>query len=176
MPSPAPLDLSLIEPRLWRLHQVATFFVSEALDDVGRALEDHLLYNADRELIYRICRRFAVDLIDHPLSAFRVHSNSLAGGASRRSAAELEYAQMQLSFCNGDVNERRRKHIARHFLAKSQMSYAKYNAHGAEAVVALLKALRYQPSRLWTRGYLRLWLQILIGRQGTKEQRQGAAS
>ncbi len=176
LPSPGPLDLSLIDPKHWRLHQVATFYLSEALDDIGRTLEDHLVYNADRELIYRLCRRFAVDLIDHPLSAFRVHGDSLAGGASRRSAAELEYAQMQLSFCNGDANETVRKKIARHFFAKSQMSFAKYNAHGATAMIALLKALRYQPSRLWTRGYLRLWLETLLGKQGTPEQRQGAAT
>ncbi len=162
LPQPAPIDLSLVEPRQWRLHQVATFYLLDALDAVGRSLKDDLLYNADRELLYRICRRFPVDLISsRPLSAFRIHRDSLAGGSQRRSAAELEYARMQLSYCTGDGDERRRRKIARHFFAKAQMSFAKYNGRRLASVQALFKALYYQPSRLWTRGYLRLWLALL---------------
>ncbi len=162
LPQPAPIDLSLTEPRLWRLHQVATFYLLDALDSVGRSVEEDLLYNADRDLIYRICRSFPVDLIsDRPLAAFRIHRDSLAGGSQRRSAAELEYAHMQLSYCKGDGHERRRRKIARHFFAKAQMSFAKYNGRRLASVLALFKTLRYQPSRLWTRGYLRLWLALL---------------
>ena len=161
LPRPAPLDLSLAEPRQWRLHQVATFYLLGALDAVGRSLDEDLLYNADRELLYRICRSFAVDLIASPLATFRVHRGSLAGASKRRSAAELEYARMQLSFCTGDAGERRRRQIARHYFAKAHMSFARYNGRRPASVLALLKAVGYQPSRLWTRAYLKIWLRLL---------------
>ncbi len=158
---PTPLDLSLVDPRDWRLHQVATFYAASALDAVGRTLDEDLVYNADRELLYRVCRRFAVDLVDQPLAAFRIHRGSLAGAGKRRFAAELEYARMQLGFCAGNGHDRRRRRIARHFLAKAQISFAKYGGRRPASMLALLKALWYQPSRLWTRGYLKAWLGLL---------------
>ena len=163
LPRPSPLDLSLVEPREWRLHQVATFYLLSALDEVGRSLDDELFYTADRELLYRICRRFPVDLVADALAAFRVHSGSISTGSTRRFAAQAEYARMQLSFCTGDNEERRRKRIARHYLAKAQMSFAKYHDRRLASAFALLKALRYQPTRLWSRSYLKIWL-TLFGR------------
>jgi len=160
LPRPAPIDLSLTDPRQWRLHQVATFYLRDALDAVGRSLDHNLLYNADRELLYRICRRFPVDLLMSQLAMFRIHAGSLAGSAQRRHAAENEYARMQLSFCTGDDGDHRRKRIARFFFAKAQMSLAKYSNRPQTAMLALLKTLRYRPSRLWTRSYLKLWLAL----------------
>lgn len=158
LPRPAPLDLSLVAPGDWRLHQVGTFYLSEALDAVGRSLDEDLAYNADRELLYRICRRFPIDLVASPLAAFRLHRGSLTGAAQRRCAAQLEYARMQLSHCTGDSGDRRRRRIARQFFAKAYMSFAKYNDRGLASALALLKALSYQPSRLWSRPYLKIWL------------------
>ncbi len=165
LPGPSPLDLSVVEPRQWRLHQVATFYLASALDDVGRVLEEELLYTADRELLYRICRRFPIDLVADALAGFRVHGGSLTSGSQRRFDAQMEYARMQLSFCTGDAEERGRRRIARHYLAKAQMSFAKYQGRRLASALALLKTLRYQPARLWTRTYLKLWL-ALLGRTG----------
>ncbi len=172
---PAPLDLSLIDPRQWRLHQVATFYLADALDAVGCSLDEDLLYNADRELMYRICRCFPIDLVASPLAVFRLHTGSLAGASQRRHAAENEYARMQLSFCTGDANERRRKKIARFFFAKAQMSLARYSDSRPASILALLKALCYRPSCLWTRSYLKLWL-ALVGWRRARRRRRGAAT
>ncbi len=164
LPNPGPIDLSLTDPRTWRLHQVATFYLADALDAVGCGLDEDLVYTADRELLYRICRRFAVDLVASPLAVFRIHSGSLTGPGQQRHAAESEYARMQLSFCTGDAGERRRRRIARFFFAKAEMSLAKYCGHRPTSLRALLKALRYRPSCLWTRPYLKLWLTLLGAR------------
>jgi len=161
LPRPAPLDLSLVAPRDWRLHQVATFYRLSALDAVGRSLREELVYNADRELLYRICRQFSVDLVPAPLAAFRVHEGSLAGAGERRHEAELEYARLQLSYCQGDADEGRRKQIAGHFLAKAQISLAKYGQRRFAAMWALSKAIRYHPAVLWRRSYLKAWMTIL---------------
>lgn len=169
---PAPIDLSLVAPQDWRLHQVGTFFLSHALDTVGRSVDEDLTYNADRELLYRVSRHYAIDLIPRPLAAFRIHRGSLTGAARHRSAAQLEYARMQLSFCLGDADDRRRQRIARHYFAKAQMSFAKYNGRRPASIFALFKALRYQPSRLWTRAYLKLWL-ALLGWQPTQRSEVG---
>ncbi len=168
LPRPAPLDLSLVDPRQWRLHQVATFYLADALDAVGRSLDEDLLYNADRELLYRICRRFPVDLTASPLAVFRIHTGSLAGASQRRYAAENEYARMQLSFCTGDAGERRRKKIARFFFAKAQMSLARHGGRRPASMLALLKALCYRPSCLWTRSYLELWLALFGWRRARR--------
>lgn len=175
LPHPGPLDLSLVDPRAWRLHQVATFYVAAALDAAGRSLVDDLVYNADRELLYRICRRFPVDLVEGALAAFRIHDGSLAGAGERRFAAELEYASMQMSFCTGDAHDRRRKHIARHFLAKAHMSFARYSDRRLAAMLALVKTLRYRPSRLATRAYLRAWLALLGVRPARRPTGEGTA-
>lgn len=173
LPAPAPLDLSLVDPLAWRLHQVATFYVATALDAVGRSLLEDLPYNADRELLYRICLRFPVDLVPRALAAFRVHPASLAGGSQRRSAAEFEYARLQLSYCTGDIHDRRRRKIAHHFLAKANMSFAKYSGRRSASMLALLKALRYRPSGLRENAYLKTWLKLLGLRPALRRDGKG---
>ncbi len=54
-----PYDLTLGPPGVYRLHQAATFF-TERLTQVGRYVRTDMEYVLDRELLYRIARKFPI--------------------------------------------------------------------------------------------------------------------
>jgi len=155
-PCDGPVDLTLGPPGAYRLHQVATFFVAEALDRVGRWVRDDLKYTMDRELLFRICRRHKVLLADRAYAAFRKHDDS-------KSVSEIlpfadEFARCYLMFRSGDkIENRLRARMARYHRAGGYVKYAKATDDCWAASASLLVALRHRPSYIWHRGYWARW-------------------
>jgi glycosyltransferase involved in cell wall biosynthesis len=162
LPCCGPVDLSLADPKKWRLHQVSTFYGRSALDSVGRWVRQDLRHNMDRELIYRIAHRYEVVLVDKPLAAFRIHPRSKSWSITNILTMAREYASIQHMFLTEDLRDnQRRKMIARYRIAKGYIKYAKHNPHLFKAVVALFIALAYGPGLLFERGYIVAWFSAL---------------
>lgn len=162
---PAPLDLAVTDPAAWRMHQVSTFYSREALDAVGRRVKGELRYTMDRELLFRVCRRFPAAFSDRLYARFRRHATS-------KSVSEVlpfceEMAQLHLM--DADPSEapeiqRRRQRYVRHWLAKGQLKSARVAAGPLAAAKALLKALSHQPALLLKSSYLRFWIKAFLPR------------
>lgn len=161
LPHPAPIDLSLtLAP--WRLHQVSTFYTRHALDEVGRTVREDLRHNMDRELIYRIARKYPICLVERPLAAFRIHQRSKSWSYQNMITMAREYASIQAMFSTSNARENAlRQKIARGRIAKGYLKFAKYNPSILPSVRAMFQALYYQPSMLFTEGYWKAWLAVL---------------
>ncbi len=156
----APLDLTLGPPGVYRLHQVSTFYSREALDNVGRFVREDLHYVLDRELLYRVCRNYPLLLVDKPFGIFRRHSESKSESTILPFARE--FAQLYLQAQNGNrAEDRQRKRMARHHLAKGFISYAKSVSNRFEGARSLLKIPFYSPSHILKYAYLNAWLHVL---------------
>ncbi|RJR54999.1 MAG: glycosyltransferase [Desulfobacteraceae bacterium] len=157
---PAPTDLTIGPPGVYRLHQVATFYIRAALDEVGRRVRDDLHYTMDRELLYRVCRRFPIHLVNRPYGVFRLHSGSKSTNSVLAFAKEFE--QLYLQMQNGDESmDERRRWMARHHRAKGFLKYAKVTTRPFSAMKSLFQALRFQPELITRSTYLSAWLEIL---------------
>jgi len=161
LPYPGPIDLTLTT-RNWRLHQVSTFYLRDALDNVGRYVREDLRHNMDRELIYRIAMKYKIFLIDEALAAFRIHGHSKSWSYANMISMAREYASIQYMFLSGDPQEDAiRKQIARQRIAKGYVKYAKYNPHLFASIGALFQAVYYWPGIGFSKGYIRGWLEAL---------------
>ncbi|MEW6718168.1 MAG: glycosyltransferase family 2 protein [Chloroflexota bacterium] len=162
LPVEGPLDLTLLPPGSWRLHQEATFFTRYALDDVGRCVREDLHYNADRELLFRICRHHKIMLSRRTYSGFRWGEQSGTASNQARFPAILEYSLLYRSYCKkGERGYRQRKYNANFLVAKAYTAYAKYSDNTIRSITALIRALLYQPSYVLRHGYLIEWLKVL---------------
>ena len=162
LPSLSPLDLTLIDISAWRLHQVATFYTRRALDEVGRNVREELHYTMDRELLYRVCRRFPTVLVERCYAAFRRHP------ASKSTAQILpmwyEMADLHLSCApDGESLEARRRRVDlwRERRARGCVKLANSGVSSWVAASALIRALRYRPGLLGRRHYYVSWLGAL---------------
>jgi len=159
LPHEGPIDLVItVEP--WRLHQVSLFFARHALDAVGRKLREDLIYNADREILYRVCRNFRTVLSETPYAAFRWH----AGGKSISNMfkADMEYADLHLSYHYEDAEKDRLKRIvANRRRAKGHQRFARMHGAGFDSLRAWLKAPVYHPSLMWRLSYYDTGLRAL---------------
>jgi len=161
-----PLDLSLEEPESWRLHQAATFYTRDALDDVGRSVREDLCHNMDRELLYRILLKHKALLIDDTLALFRQHGMSKSWSVSNMIPMAHEYAAIQrLFFTDSKADNRRRSAIARYRIANGYVKFAKYNQNIVASAAALFKALFYEPSFLLKRDYIVAWIKLFKERR-----------
>lgn len=154
---PSPCDLTLGPPAIYRLHQVATFYTRAALDTVGRKVREDLKYVMDRELLYRVCRRFPLILSDVPYGIFRRHSES-------KSAADIlpfacEFAQIYRDAISGDpfLDSLRHTMIA-HRLARGYIKYARATGPSPRAWFSLARAAWYRPNLLRSSGYWRAYV------------------
>ncbi len=160
LPHDGPLDLTLGPPGVYRLHQVATFYARNALDQVGRHVREDLVYTMDRELLYRVCRRFKVCLAERPYGAFRRHEDS-------KSVAALlpfsqEFARLYRLHRTGNrAEDRLRERMARYHTARGYLKYAAATDSALAGAAALLKALAHRPAFVFQRGYLARWLKVL---------------
>jgi len=146
LPQGSPIDLTLQDPESWRLHQVSTFYTRRALQAVGFHVREDLKHNMDREILYRVCRSFAIALVNEPLACFRTHPNSKSWSITNMVNMGEEYAQIQAMFYSGDPREdRRRDRIAALFKAKAYLKYSKYTTDRMAGCKALLKAVRLSP-------------------------------
>lgn len=162
LPHPGPIDLTLVPLEKWRLHQESTFYTRDALDRVGRFVREDLRFNADRELLFRICRNHKILLAQRAYSAFRRHEGSWSKAGANRFLALLEYAKLYLSYCSKhDKDYKRRKRIVRHIQAKAYMTYAKYSGATLRSIAALIRVFLYKPTLVISRSYIVSWLKVL---------------
>lgn len=162
LPQKAPIDLSIISPEEWRLHQVSTFYLARALDRAGRSVREDLHSNMDRELLYRICKGHKIFLITEALAAFRRHPKSKSWSVSNMFPMAQELAGIQYMFLTKNNNDNlKRKKIARYIIAKGYVKYAKYNPNILKSIAALITALFYRPGFAVDRGYIIAWLKVL---------------
>lgn len=144
LPYHSPIDLTLIPPEDWRLHQVATFYTKHALDEVGRYVREDLNYVMDRELLFRVCKRFEIVLDNRPYGAFRRHLSSKSMNAGILFSGE--FAQLYLEAKGGDKREDHiRDKIARFFRAKGYLHFAKYHSDKKESKKAIINAIKISP-------------------------------
>lgn len=163
LPCQGPLDLSLVSPpEEWRLHIAATFFMRQAIDEAGRFVREDLRYHMDRELLFRIAKKYKILLIDKTLVAFRKHSASQSWTLSKMIPFGLEFAKVEhLFFTDNNRDNLQRRKIARYIIAKGYIRYAKYNLNILKSITALLTALFYKPSFIVNKGYITIWLKTL---------------
>jgi glycosyltransferase involved in cell wall biosynthesis len=160
LPHRGPIDLAITPAEGWRLHQVSTFYRSAALDQVGRWVREDLHYTMDRELLYRVCRRFAVILSERPYGAFRWHDRGKS--VSNFLRADLEYADLHLSYhYDSRAAERMKRKVAAYRRAKGYLRFALHSGDPGRAIVALLRAPIYRPDLVLRASYLKSWLRIL---------------
>lgn len=144
LPYPSPLDLTLIPPGDWRLHQVSTFYTRPALDQVGRYVLEDLHYVMDRELLFRVCKQFKIILDDRSYGAFRRHPDSKSMSAAIPFGEE--FAQLYLNHKSGNKREDQiREKVARFYRAKGYLHAAKYNPDRLESNKAFLNTLQKDP-------------------------------
>lgn len=156
-----PVDLSLGPPGIYRLHQVSTFFTRQALDDIGRWMREDMKYVLDRELLYRILKKYPARLVDRPYGAFRKHDASKSAYAILPFAQE--FSRLYLLQLTGDRQaDRMRKNMARYRLLRGYMKYAEAVEGRRSAIVALLRAAVLMPACVFQRPYLRILLKRMM--------------
>jgi glycosyltransferase involved in cell wall biosynthesis len=158
---PAPLDLTLGPPGVYRLHQVSTFYIREALDQVGRYVQENLHYVMDRELLYRVCRRFPIHLVNQPYGAFRRHSHSKSSATILPFARE--FARIYYDSLTGNpIDDRQRIKMARYRISRGYIKYALSVSDSRKAVTALVRAAVYTPGLIRQLNYYHYWKKILL--------------
>ncbi len=156
----SPIDLALADPASWRLHQVAAFYGRHALDAVGRRVVEELRYTMDRELLYRVCRRFPIALSNQAYARFRKHASSKSIAEVLPFSAEMATLHLTSGVRAGEPANvmRTRRRWSRHWRARGHLKAAAVRG-GAAACGHLLRALRFQPRLLWQRSYAVRWLE-----------------
>lgn len=158
-----PNDLSHGYP--YRLHQVSTFYTRHALDAVGRFVREDLHYTMDRELLYRVAREFKILTTEQVYSAFRRHIASKS--VSQVLPFAHEFAQLHRSWKNGNEKEDKlREKVARHYIAKGYLKYARLCSNRFQAYLSLMRAPRYQPGILLRRSYWVRYVKLAAGIRG----------
>jgi glycosyltransferase involved in cell wall biosynthesis len=158
VPNAGPIDLVItLEP--WRLHQVALFFTRHALDTVGRTVSEEFEYNGDREILYRVCRRFRTVLSQRPYGAFRWHTDGKS--ISNMFEADMDYANLHLSYHYDDPEKERLKSlVANRQKAKGFHRFARMHGTSLDSFCAAVKAPFYDPRLLRQPGYYGTWLRV----------------
>lgn len=144
LPYQTPIDLSLIPPEKWRLHQVSTFYSRKALDQVGRYVREDLRYVMDRELLFRVAKNFEIVLDERPYAAFRRHSESKSMSSFIPFGEEFGRLYLE-SPSNNKKDQKFKRKLARFYHAKGFLHLAKYHPDLAESNRAFLKAAQFFP-------------------------------
>ena len=155
-----PYDLSLGPPGIYRLHQAAAFFTRHALDNVGRYVRQDLTYTMDRELLYRVCRRYPIVTRQKLYAAFRLHEASKS--VADQSPFADEFAHLYRSLKTGNQEEdRRREQMARYHLAKGHIKVAKTSSDWKTRTSQMIQAGRIYPHYLVSKQYYYAWYLLL---------------
>ena len=143
-----PTDLSLGPPGNYRLHQVSTFFSSNALDKVGRYVREDLHYVLDRELLFRVLREFPIYLVDRSFAAFRVHPKSKS--TEKIIPFYKEFHNLYMSMLNGNEEEDLlRKNMAKYYLFRGNVKKAKSENKFYFKILLFIKSIFILPERFW---------------------------
>ena len=156
-----PIDLSLGPPGNYRLHQVSTFFSRNALDKVGRYVNDDLHYVLDRELLFRVLREYPVYTVQKTFGVFRIHPKS-------KSTEKIipfydEFHDLYMSMLNGNKKEDAlRKYMAKYYLYRGSVKKAKSENNFYLKIILLIKSIFIMPGKILEANTLKLWLKILF--------------
>lgn len=157
---PAPLDMTLLHPSGYRLHQVSTFYARRALEGVGFWVRVDLRYVMDRDLLYRVARSFPLELFPRVYGLFRKHPQSKSEHAILPFAEE--FASLYLNAMDGHpAHDRLRARHARYFRASGWLKLAKARPQILTALPALLRALALWPAFLFQYSYWAGWKRLL---------------
>ncbi len=155
-----PYDLTLGPPGNYRLHQAATFYSREALDVVGRYVRTDMEYVLDRDLLYRVARQFPIVTRQKTYASFRLHKDSKS--VSQILPFAEEFALLYEENLSGQSDEdKRRQRMADQHRAKGYLKYARVTKDRKQGVLALGRALKYQPGYLIQKKYYASWLRLL---------------
>ncbi|MEM9291336.1 MAG: glycosyltransferase [Acidobacteriota bacterium] len=164
--SAGPVDLALVPPSDWRIHQVTCFYTAEALDAVGRRVEKELRYTMDRELLYRVLRAYPAAISEQHWADFRRHQESKSEADILPFAEEM--AELQFLAVPEEetaTHRHRRQRIANHRRARGRLKLARARSRAGEGLwrrcAPLLAAIKHQPGLLGSRGFLRHWARSL---------------
>jgi glycosyltransferase involved in cell wall biosynthesis len=161
-----PADLTLGPPGVYRLHQAATFFTRPALLKAGFWVREELHFTMDRDLLYRVCRHGRVVLRNRAYGGFRTHRDSKTGNADFAFCSE--FARVYLSYLSGNKQEDRlRKIMARHRMAKAFALRAKKSHSSIVKIVSLWLILYYCPNHIFRRPYYKKWWDALVTHRGS---------
>ena len=161
IPAPGPQDLTLLDPASWRLHQAATFYTARALDEVGRGVEPALHYTMDRELLFRVARRFPIVLATACYGLFRRHSESKSVASILPMSREMGQLYLDLGEPDeGAEVRRRRRSLARHHWARGHWKLARSGVSQGSGAVALLLVLKFRPDFVYRLNYLATWAEV----------------
>jgi len=152
LPSPAPIDLTVIDHDKWFLPQQPGFFNSAVLDTAGRFVREDLQYAMDRELYYRICSRGSITLIPDPIATYRLHKNSKTISTKIDFYREGPKALLMNVSCDDGFNRQRRK-VGRWRLAQGHYALAKSTSHNITKVWHLVRAIGYRPGYFFRLGF-----------------------
>jgi glycosyltransferase involved in cell wall biosynthesis len=159
LPTPAPLDLTVIDHEQWLLPQQSAFWSRTALDKVGRWLREALHYTMDRELYYRLCPTGKVVLVEDVLGTYRFHETSKSVSSILSMYREDSKA---LAFCDwgGAEEEWLRRRVGRWRLAQGHYKFARAVPGHLRSLKHLLLAAMYRPGYLRRSGF---WIAALNG-------------
>ncbi len=161
LPYQTPIDLSLIPPEKWRLHQVSTFYSRKALDQVGRYVCEDLRYVMDRELLFRVAKNFEIVLDERPYAAFRRHSESKSMSSFIPFGEEFGRLYLE-SPSNNKKDQKFKRKLARFYHAKGFLHLAKYHPDLAESNRAFTQAVKIYPEYLLTRKFWLTWVKRVL--------------
>tara|TARA_Y100000996_G_scaffold188074_1_gene146981 strand:- start:128 stop:1033 length:906 start_codon:yes stop_codon:yes gene_type:complete len=156
-----PVDLSLGPPGNYRLHQVSTFFSSNALDKVGRYVKEDFHFVLDRELLFRVLKEFPIYLVDRSLGVFRIHSDSKS--TKKIIPFYREFHNLYMSMLNGNKEEDSlRRYMARYYLFRGNVKKAKSENKLYPKMQLFIKSIFILPEKILEINYLKLWLKIIF--------------
>lgn len=163
LPKKCPIDLSLLFPDKWRLHQVSTFYNRNSLLDVGFYVSEDLKHNMDRELIFRMAIKTEIVLIDKNLAAFRIHKRSKSWSNRNMIIMAKEFASIQNLFLTGNkVDDLIRFKIARFRIAKGYVKFAKYSKSFFSKIYGILFAISYRPSIIFDKKFIKTFIKVFF--------------
>jgi glycosyltransferase involved in cell wall biosynthesis len=169
----SPYDLSVGPPGVYRLHQVSTFFTRRALDKVGRHVREDMHYTMDREILFRVCRKFRIQTVGRTLGVFRIQDQSKSVNDILPFAAD--WSRLYLMHLDDDRNaNRRRRAMAAHYLARGCLHQALKGRSLGEVVRLLVRAAYYRKELIFRRSYYKDALNAI--RSSLHNSRQPAVS
>jgi len=155
----SPTDLSIGPPGSYRLHQVATFYNRQVLESVGFYVRNDLFYVMDRELLYRVCRKYPIILSDNPYGVFRTHVDSKSVSSILPFAKE--FSNLYLESCTGEpMLDRKRKNMAKYRLSRGYQKNARYLSSRLKSIFAIIKAGLIYPQSFVSLGYWKKYVEV----------------
>ncbi len=159
-PWKTPVDLRLVPPGAWRLHQVSALFARDVLDQAGRHLREDLRFALDRELLFRVVRLAPPILADRCYAHFRLHD------ASKSVSAGLPFAEEMASLYWDGVDPsacKRRRASWRAVMAGGHLRSARLAGRRGLAARHLVSAAILRPDCLLTRDFMRRVARATLG-------------